>query len=49
MVFQVVFEVSFHEGEGGKSPLIFHTPHDLNYNNLIEAYETHLVLKQAMH
>lgn len=48
MIFQVVYEASFHEGEGGKT-LIFHTLHDLNYNNLIETYEIHLVSKQAMH
>lgn len=29
-----VSEASFHKAEGGKSPLIFHTSHDLNYNNL---------------
>lgn len=44
MVFQVDCEANFHEGEGGKHPLIFHTPYDLNYNNLIKAYETHFFI-----
>ena len=34
MVFEVIYEGNFHEGEGGKNPLVFHTPHDLKYNNL---------------